>query len=63
MEEGILKAIKAIEAATGKKPKRIELDGGLYMMKFHGVEILMTASQCGYFFIKNCATPADEEQK
>ncbi len=52
MEEGFIKAIHAIEKATGKKPKRIELEGGVHLLTFHDVEFLVTASRWGYFFIK-----------
>lgn len=52
MEEALRRAIIAIEMGTGKKPKRIELEGGKFMIEFMGVEVLMTSSQYGYFFLK-----------
>lgn len=51
MEEGIYKAIMEIKKATGKPPKRIELEGGEFLVKIYGVEVLATASQVGQFFL------------
>ena len=52
MEDGFMKAIYAITAATGQKPARIEMPGGTFMLKFHGVDFLLTASQYGYLWLK-----------
>lgn len=51
MEEALREAITAIEIGTGKKPVRIELEGGAYMMKYMGVDVLMTASQYGKIYM------------
>jgi hypothetical protein len=48
VEESLLEAIHAIEAATGKRPKRIEMPDGEILVKFAGVEILCSSSMAGY---------------
>ena len=52
MEEGFYKAIMVIEAVTGKRPKRIEMPDGKFLVEFAGVELLLNASQAGYIQIK-----------
>lgn len=53
VEEGFIKAINAIEAAIGRKPKRIEMENGTHIIKFHGVELLVSSTTWGYFFLRN----------
>lgn len=63
MEEGLIKAILAIEMATGKKPRRIEMDRGCYLVKFHGVDVLLTMSQAGYFMMKYKEVVVEDDQE
>jgi len=52
MIEGLLEDIRSIEAATGYKPRRIELQKPEHCIKLHGVEIWGSAIQIGHIYLK-----------
>jgi len=63
MEEGFVKAIYAIEAATGKRPTRIEMPEGKFLVQFYGVDFLLTASQAGYLHMKYAVAEVEDGSK
>lgn len=49
--EGFTDAIYAIECETGKKPSRIEMPDGAHKVKWHGVDLYVSASMAGYIMM------------
>jgi len=52
MEESFIRVINELHAATGKMPKRIEMEGGEHILKYRGVEFLLTTSQYSTIWLR-----------